>query len=340
MGQIVPATNGNMLAKLETACRALAEARGIKDVKTLRDQAQTIQDLLKRQGYCLEAQQQAGELKVRAERRLGELLPTTIQKGGNPKSHDVTLNELGIGKMDSSRWQQLATVPEQKFEQHIAQAKEKRQEVTTAGVLKLAKTISQPGKQERPSAEDGCTVEDLFWAAEQGRRYGCIYADPPWPYDNQATRASTDNHYKTMTLDDICELPIKQLVADDAHLHLWTTNAFIFDCPRIIEAWGFDYKSMFVWCKPQMGIGNYWRVSHEILLFGTRGKCPFKSRSLMSWGQYKRGRHSSKPAEIRGFIELASPGPYLELFARREVRGWQVWGDDVKGEEFRQEAFA
>lgn len=102
-------------------------------------------------------------------------------------------------------------------------------------------------------------------------RFGIIYADPPWQYGNQSTRASTDNHYDTMSVDDICEMPVADHVADNAHLHLWTTNAFLFDAKRVMDAWGFEYRSVFVWVKPQMGIGNYWRVSHEFLLLGIRG---------------------------------------------------------------------
>jgi N6-adenosine-specific RNA methylase IME4 len=165
-------------------------------------------------------------------------------------------------------------------------------------------------------------------------RFACIYADPPWQYGNQGTRAATDNHYPTMPLDDICALDVggrsvADIAADDAHLHLWTTNAFLFDAKRVMEAWGFTYKSCFVWVKPQMGIGNYWRVSHEFLLFGVRGRCPFGARNKMSWAELPRGRHSAKPSEIRSMIEAVSPGPRIELFAREEVAGWSSWGNQV-----------
>lgn len=160
--------------------------------------------------------------------------------------------------------------------------------------------------------------------------FGCIYADPPWQYGNQATRASTDNHYGTMSVDAICALPIKELVADDAHLHLWTTNAFLFDARRVMESWGFAYKSCMIWVKPQMGMGNYWRVSHEFLLFGIRGKAPFKERNHKSWIEARRGKHSAKPDIFRKTVERVSPGPRIELFGRERIEGWSVWGNQVQ----------
>ncbi len=162
-----------------------------------------------------------------------------------------------------------------------------------------------------------------------GQRYGCVYADPPWRYGNQGTRSATDKHYSGMSVDEICDLPVADICADVGHLHLWTTNGFLFDAQRVMESWGFTYKSCFVWVKPQMGIGNYWRVSHEFLLLGVKGKQTFISKSLKSWASFNRTKHSAKPEEIRGFIEKASPGPYVELFARRTATGWSSWGNEV-----------
>lgn len=181
-------------------------------------------------------------------------------------------------------------------------------------------TLVEPG---------GCTTDDLGTLITAGRKFACIYADPAWQYGNQATRASTDNHYPTMTVDDICALPVAELAADNAHLHLWTTNGFLFEAKRVMEAWGFEYKSVMVWVKPQMGIGNYWRVSHEFLLLGTRGKCPYLNRAQMSWHRADRTSHSTKPEDFREKIELVSPGPRLELFGRKTSPGWTVWGNQI-----------
>lgn len=198
----------------------------------------------------------------------------------------------------------------------------------------LRQQVSQHKAQTPRDAAPGetCTVADLDVLVASGRRFGAIYADPPWLYDNQGTRAATGNHYGGLTVDQLCALPVRELTAPDAHLHLWTTNAFLFECPKIFEAWGFEFRSSFVWVKSQMGIGNYWRNSHEILLTAIRGEKAksFRDHSLTSWLECARGAHSAKPEQVRGYIERASPGPFLELFGRSPANGWVVWGNQIE----------
>ncbi len=187
-----------------------------------------------------------------------------------------------------------------------------------------------------------CTPDDLHALAArieagEAQPFGTIYADPPWQYGNQGTRASNTEHYDGETVEWLCDaenMPVARLAAPNSHLHLWTTNAFLFDAKRIMEAWGYTYKSCYVWVKPQIGMGNYWRVSHEFLLLGVRGSLSFEAKNLRSWGEFKRRQHSAKPEEIRDKIHLASPGPRLELFARRAVEGWTCWGNEVARDVF------
>lgn len=180
------------------------------------------------------------------------------------------------------------------------------------------------------ASDSTCTVADLHVLAARGVKFGTIYADPPWLYDNQGTRAATGNHYGGLTVDELAALPVGELALPDAHLHLWTTNAFLFDCDRLFKAWGFEFRSSFVWVKPQIGIGNYWRNSHEFMLTAIRGDAKrFKDRSLKSWLECDRGAHSAKPEKVRHFIERASPGPFLELFGRAPAEGWTVFGNQI-----------
>lgn len=183
-----------------------------------------------------------------------------------------------------------------------------------------------------PINPDARIVNDLQKLIDAGEIFGTVYADPPWQYGNQATRAATSNHYGTMTVDEIAAMPVGKVTDQNAHLHLWTTNAFLFESKRVIEAWGFEYKSCLIWVKPSIGLGNYWRVSHEFLLLGVRGDCPFPDgeRKHMSWIHAKRGKHSSKPNKVRGLIEKVSPGNRLELFGRGAVDGWTVLGDQIE----------
>ena len=319
------------LIKYDEARRALAAAHTVDEVKNIRDKAEALRAYA-RQAGDVDMVNWAAEIKIRAERKAGELLKEMPKHNGDPSSHDVRrLTDLGITHMQSSRWQRVADVPEPEFEAHIENTKAERKELTSAAIRKLAKQ-SKPRQKAKDIGEEFCTTDDLT-SLPMGH-FGTIYADPPWLYGNQGTRGATEDHYVGMTVEKICALPISTLAAQDAHLHLWTTNAFLFDAKRVMEAWGFEYKSCYVWVKPTIGMGNYWRVSHEFLLLGVRGSLSFASRNLRSWGEFPRSQHSAKPEQVRDLIHLSSPGPRLELFARRSVPGWTCWGNEIRRELF------
>lgn len=184
----------------------------------------------------------------------------------------------------------------------------------------------------QPTGRRPGIVRSLTEVIALGHRFSTVYADPPWQYSNSSSRGAAVNHYSTMTVADICNEPVAQLVTDIAHLHLWTTNAFLREAFDVIDAWGFTYKSCLIWIKPQLGMGNYWRVSHEFLLLGTRGAMPFLDRSCRSWVLERRTVHSRKPYRVRELIEQVSPGPYLELYGREEIpqSQWTVYGNQVE----------
>lgn len=186
---------------------------------------------------------------------------------------------------------------------------------------------------EKPNlAAPGQTISSLQILVDEGRKFPTVYADPPWPYTNEASRAAAINHYPVMGLDQIRGEPVSKLAADDAHLHLWTTNAFLREAFEIIEAWGFTFKSCLVWVKNELGMGNYWRVSHEFLLLGVRGSLTLRDRTLPSWLLAERTIHSHKPARIRMLIERVSVGPFLELYGREELPNseWTVYGNQIE----------
>jgi len=175
-------------------------------------------------------------------------------------------------------------------------------------------------------------VRDLDQLNSLGARFSTVYADPPWEYENTASRGAAANHYPTLDLGTLMNMPISKLCSDNAHLHLWTTNAFLWEAGKLLQAWGFAYKSCLVWVKPQIGMGNYWRVSHEFLLLGVRGRLPFLDNTQRSWLLARRRKHSRKPYAVRELIEKVSPGPYLELFGREEIphSQWTVFGNQVE----------
>ena len=324
------------LTHFNKAKNELVLATSIDEVKDIRNKAEALRAYAKQAGESLDMQNQCAEIKIRAERRAGELIPEQITVG--TKSHDVTLSDLDISNKQSSRWQAIASVSEDDFEGHIAKTKGSKNELTSIGVYKLAKKARIYQANEKTTSE-ACAVSDLHALIESGQKFGTIYADPPWAYSNQATRASTDNHYSTMSPDEIAELPIAELSPEKAHLHLWTTNAFLFECPAILEKWGFEYKGIFLWVKPQIGMGNYWRVSHEFMVLGVKGSLTFRDKSQPSWIEHQRTQHSVKPEKVAEIIEKTSPGPYLELFGRCTRPGWVTWGNEIERTLFNGQAF-
>jgi len=191
---------------------------------------------------------------------------------------------------------------------------------------------SDTGSAVTVSEFAGKSVRRLSELLDSGCRYSTIYADPPWAYSNTSSRAAAENHYPTLSVAEISELPIEQLAAADSHLHLWTTNGFLRESFEVIDAWGFTYKSCLVWVKSEIGMGNYWRVSHEFLMLGVRGQLTFADRTLPSWVQAPRTIHSKKPGVVRSLVEKTSPGPYLELFGREALPDsqWTVFGNQVE----------
>lgn len=180
-------------------------------------------------------------------------------------------------------------------------------------------------------------------------RYRTIVADPPWPFrwDGRAggrRRNDTPMTYSLMTLDDIAALPVADLAEPDAHLYLWVTPELHRNGEgvRVAEAWGFRVIHEIIWAKPNFGMGAFPRHQHEPLLVCRRGNLPFALRdvgSVQRWSQpyltttgTGAGKtHSAKPDGALDLIEQASPGPYVEMFARRARFGWDYWGDQSLG---------
>jgi N6-adenosine-specific RNA methylase IME4 len=174
------------------------------------------------------------------------------------------------------------------------------------------------------------------------QRFSTVLADPPWlERGGGQVKRGADRHYPLMSTAAICKLPVHRLAADDAHLYLWVTNNFLPDGLEVMAVWGFRYVTNLAWGKVrdgkvQQGLGQYFRGAHELLLFGVRGKVPYAVTDEGKRGQHPtlvlepRGEHSAKPEVFHRIIERVSPGPYLELFARREVPGWERWGNEVQ----------
>lgn len=160
------------------------------------------------------------------------------------------------------------------------------------------------------------------------QRYRTILADPPWDIEQRGSRGASE-HYKLMSLETIKALRIGELAEDDAHLWLWVTNATLRHGYDVANAWGFTVRSPLTWVKFRLGLGNYLRNATEHLLFATRGRAPVQFRAQPTWIQAPVQDHSHKPEEQYALIQRISPGPYLELFARRPQPDWDAWGNEV-----------
>jgi N6-adenosine-specific RNA methylase IME4 len=163
---------------------------------------------------------------------------------------------------------------------------------------------------------------------DEARRYRTILADPPWDIQQKGARGAI-RHYPLMGIDAIKGLPVSGLAQEDAHLWLWTTNGALEQAYGVARAWGFTPRSLLTWVKPRYTLGVYLRNATEQVIFATRGKAPIRFHGQATWLFAPLQEHSHKPEEMYAIIERCSPGPYLELFARRARPGWDAWGDQV-----------
>lgn len=183
-------------------------------------------------------------------------------------------------------------------------------------------------------------------------RYRVILADPPWDYGKSKPRkqahrgGNPQSHYKTMSQDELGVLPVREWSADNAGLFMWVTNPKLALGLWLMEEWGFQYQTTLTWVKVSQdgsvdrgGLGFYFRGATEHILFGTRGRFAIPTdKRLPNVIHARKQGHSRKPDELHEIIELISPGPYLEMFARRSRLGWDAWGNEVPLEALPSEA--
>jgi len=270
------------------------------------------------------------ELKLRAERRAGELLQTMEkQRPGTYQQRykDDTLalpktyRELGLTKVDAAKWQKIATIPDKDFERWIKTS----DELSSAGALRL-ETSLRFSKRVAPALPKG--------------RYGVIYADPPWQYEySHSSFKKVTDHYETLSLEEICDMgsDIKKLSGKDCTLFLWIPSPHLEKFPTVLDAWGFRYATTYIWHKQGYSYGHYGNIAHELLILGAKGRgtptCdPKVTTKISSVQSIKKTAHSAKPVEYYGLIEKLYPDrKYLELFSRTETKrkGWTYWGDEA-----------
>ena len=171
------------------------------------------------------------------------------------------------------------------------------------------------------------------------RKFNILYADPPWKYERNKVQGAAENHYPTMSIEQLCALDVEKITDENCTLFLWSTFPFLPEALRLIKAWGFTYKTTaFVWLKLNrknkdwfFGLGFWTRGNAEICLLATKGKPQRKSAKVSQLIIAPIDKHSKKPDIVREkIVELMGDLPRIELFARQTTPGWEVFGNEVK----------
>lgn len=308
---VLPAPTSSSVEALTAACLAVCEwapqCDDIAEAAEALARLAAIEQYLERRDLAGPAQEAARWLEV----RIGELLGTA-EHGGDRSQ--VTRELLALSKMDRWRFRKMAAhrdlvaelVPTSRARilKAIKQAEARRPDVAAAERTDAPTTV--PPTEPDPTS------------------FATVVIDPPWRYDNTATRGAAEDHYGTMSLDELAALRVP--VAENAHVYLWVTNPFIREGFGLLDAWGLTYKTCLTWCKPQIGMGNYFRGTTEHVLFAMKGRLPTNRNDVPTHFVANRTKHSAKPESFYDLVESCSPGPYLEMFARRRRFGWHVWG--------------
>lgn len=224
-----------------------------------------------------------------------------------------------------------------KFAEEVEKTPELQEAIATGKPVLQAKRELKEKKREERREENRAKVAEAKAPEEiiqVGAKFATIVIDPPWDWgdegdQDQLGRARPD--YATMSIDELCKLPVGDLADDDCHIYLWITNRSLPKGFRLLEAWGFRYITALTWVKPHFGMGNYFRGQSEHILFGVKGSQPLKRKDVGTIFCAPRGPngHSSKPIEFYELVESCSPGPHLEMFSRCERDGWKTWGENA-----------
>lgn len=332
------------LVKYEAAKRALAEAHRVDEVKDIRDKAAAMQEYA-RQAKDVQMIEWATEIRLRAERRAGQLLKEMAERGEredrgrrDQMSQAATLTDLGVSRTQSSRWQKLADLDDEDFEARAAVAK--RQAVSS-----VEATAAERAEEKKERRQERETDLGARQSALPTSKFGVILADPewrfePWSRETGMDRAA-DNHYPTSVTETIAERDVASIAADDCVLFLWATAPMLPQALTVMAAWGFDYRSQVVWSKDRIGTGYWFRNKHELLLVGVRGDIPAPAPGTQfpSLIDAAVGAHSAKPEAFLEMIEAYFPSlPKIELNRRGAPRsGWAAWGYEAADSDYPAE---
>jgi N6-adenosine-specific RNA methylase IME4 len=255
----------------------------------------------------------------------------SVRSAAKVKQHAIpeVIEAVETGKIPVSLAADLADIPAKTQREVIAKDDKK---AILAASKEIRKQMATQRRQVRTNAINEAIANNQPLDGSLGT-FAVIYADPAWQYDSSESDSRViENQYPTMTLDEICNLDVPSITHDDAVLFLWTTSPKLEETFRVLDAWGFTYRTCAVWDKEKMGMGYYFRQQHELLLVATKGKLPtpLPETRPPSVIRFPRGEHSKKPEVVYLMIEEMYPDlPKIELFCRSPREGWAVWGNQT-----------
>jgi N6-adenosine-specific RNA methylase IME4 len=345
------------LPSLEKARALLSNCRKVQEVMRIKAIAQAVASCEASE----QARDEASAIVLLSKARIGELTEKIDAEsaavagarggrgkkgvsGANALSRSGRLEAEGLTRVAAAECEKIADLKRSGDLDRMIKAGARP---TTSGAVALAKLTDRERRKAIAKLGDLPDVKAAIRevAREQAIRnvgkagaltgkFRVFYADPPWKYGDTGYGKGTlaaGFHYPTMSIDELCALPVQKMAIADSVLFLWVTSPLLEDGFKVINAWGFRYKASFVWDKIKHNLGHYNSVRHEFLLIATRGSCTPDDRRLVDSVQsIERTEHSAKPAQFRELIDQLYPhGPRVELFARKKAKGWKQWGNQI-----------
>jgi len=288
-----------------------------------------------------------GELNIRKENILKPLAKENLRiaTGGRDsktlpklaKSIDVREKLSKASGVSHGTFDKIKYIKDNAPEEVKQKLRSGNKELSINKVYTILKRKEKEEKREEERKEDAKKVEKIKDPKEIFKeiKFTTVVIDPPWDWSdegdvNQLGRAKPN--YNTLSFEEIKKLPINELTKENSHIYLWITNRSLPKGFELLKEWGFRYITCLTWCKPSIGMGNYYRGSSEQILFGVKGSLGLKRKDVGTWFLAKRPskKHSSKPDEFYNMVEKCSPGLYLDYFGRKERNGWIVYGNKIK----------
>jgi len=318
------------LVPLDQLEKALVTAKSLDQILGVRDKAEAVRAFLASRKSAMADQNRIARLRILAERKAGQMLASMERKVGRPRkiapsgAINSAVEKLDVGRQNEHRWQTIGKLTQRQFDGCVEEIVADNQELTTVAVYRFA-------RQLEVEASHAAGMPDL----PEGR-FETIVVDPPWPIE-KIERECRPNQvkkldYPTMTVEDLVSWSaIHEKIAEDCHVFLWTTQVYLQASFDVVSAWGLSHILTMVWYKPggfqPVGLPQY---NCEFVQYARKGSPKFvDTTDFPCCFEAKRTGHSAKPEEFYETLRRVTAGPRLDMFNRREIDGFEGWGNEA-----------